>query len=78
VKTALLEFVLFLNGLLVAAMICVGAATVYALRRIKQGRAILTGIQEVHNDLTSSIATIDAKAQECSLRLDLFKQKGQL
>ena len=63
-------------GILIAAIAGVAGAAVFALKRIKQGREILKSIQEVHNGLTETIAAVDAKAQDCSLRLDTLKLKG--
>lgn len=68
--TDLLNFLLLINGFLAAMILLVLVIVAAGLWKVYQGRALLQGIQEVHNGLTDSIAKVDAKAQEALLRLD--------
>lgn len=62
-----------LCGFILALTLLIVGASCYALWRIKQGREMLAGIQQVHNDLTDTVSKIDQKATEALLRLDHLK-----
>lgn len=66
----MLNLLLLINGFFLALICLVLGAAAYSLKKLAQGRAMLSAIQEVHNSLTESVAKIDSKAQEALLRLD--------
>jgi hypothetical protein len=72
------ELLLLINGFLAAVILVTLIAVCFGLWKVRQGWLVLQTIQTIHNELVQTIAAVDAKAQDCSLRLDHIKLKNPI